>query len=176
MIAVIEKKDNFKQIEEAISRIQKTQAKKIHLVDLTEKEFNNNRILVSKDFDQNLSNIQIENNKISFALKNVILRLIKEVGEDSELRFLARVKSLTPVNSAGNFSTEGIEVVISAMDTRNKEKEELFFINEKHFGVKGIEIFLAEQLIKSNSGKISINTIDNSGIEVIILIPEIKKL
>jgi len=141
-----------------------------------EKEFNNNRILVSKDFDQNLSNIQIENNKISFALKNVILRLIKEVGEDSELRFLARVKSLTPVNSAGNFSTEGIEVVISAMDTRNKEKEELFFINEKHFGVKGIEIFLAEQLIKSNSGKISINTIDNSGIEVIILIPEIKKL
>ena len=139
-----------------------------------EKEFNDNRILVSEDFDQNLSDIQIENNKFSFALKNVILRLIKEAGEDSELRFLARVKSLTSGDCVGNSLIKGVEVVISAMDNRNKEKEELFFINEKHFGIKGIEIFLAEQLIKSDGGKISINTIDNSGIEVIILIPEIK--
>ena len=39
IIAVVEKKDNFKQIEETILRIQKTQARKIHLIDLTEKEF-----------------------------------------------------------------------------------------------------------------------------------------
>ncbi|MDO8622807.1 MAG: hypothetical protein Q7R52_01035 [archaeon] len=39
IIAVVGKKNNFKHIEETISRIQKTQAKKIHLIDLTEKEF-----------------------------------------------------------------------------------------------------------------------------------------
>ena len=39
IIAVVEKKDNFKQIEETRLKIQKTQAKKIHLIDLTEKEF-----------------------------------------------------------------------------------------------------------------------------------------
>ena len=39
IIAVVGKKANFKQIEETTLRIQKTQAKKIHIIDLTEKEF-----------------------------------------------------------------------------------------------------------------------------------------
>ncbi len=39
IIAVIEKRENFKQIEETISKIQKTQSKKIHLIDMTEIEF-----------------------------------------------------------------------------------------------------------------------------------------
>jgi len=39
IIAVVENKQNFKQIDEIVSKIQKTSAKKIHLIDLTEEEF-----------------------------------------------------------------------------------------------------------------------------------------
>ena len=39
VISVIDKKNNFKKIDEIISKIQRTQSKKIHLIDLTEDEF-----------------------------------------------------------------------------------------------------------------------------------------
>ena len=50
IIAVVEKKDNFKQIEETISKIQKTQAKKIHLIDLTKKEFKQELLNKNKSY------------------------------------------------------------------------------------------------------------------------------
>lgn len=39
MLAIVPNKKSFKPIDEAILKIQKTQAKKIHLIDLTEEEF-----------------------------------------------------------------------------------------------------------------------------------------
>lgn len=39
IIAVLDNKGKFKQIDEIIAKIQKTQAKKIHLIDLAKKEF-----------------------------------------------------------------------------------------------------------------------------------------
>lgn len=39
LIAVLDNKSKFKQIDEIITKIQKTQAKKIHLIDLTKEEF-----------------------------------------------------------------------------------------------------------------------------------------
>ena len=39
LIAVLDNKGKFKQIDEIIAKIQKTQAKKIHLIDLTKEEF-----------------------------------------------------------------------------------------------------------------------------------------
>jgi len=39
LIAVLDNKNKFNQIDEIISKIQKTQAKKIHLIDLTKEEF-----------------------------------------------------------------------------------------------------------------------------------------
>ena len=41
ILAVVKNKNSFRAIEQSISKIQKTQVKKIHLVDLTEKEFAN---------------------------------------------------------------------------------------------------------------------------------------
>jgi len=39
LIAILDNKNKFKQIDEIILKIQKTQAKKIHLIDLTKEEF-----------------------------------------------------------------------------------------------------------------------------------------
>jgi len=39
ILAILSNKHNFKQIDESISKIQKTQARKIHLIELTEREF-----------------------------------------------------------------------------------------------------------------------------------------
>jgi predicted nucleotidyltransferase/DNA-binding phage protein len=39
LIAVLDNKNKFKQVDEIISKIQKTQAKRIHLIDLTKEEF-----------------------------------------------------------------------------------------------------------------------------------------
>ena len=39
ILAIVTSKNSFKPIGEAVSRMQKTQAKKIHLIDLTKKEF-----------------------------------------------------------------------------------------------------------------------------------------
>jgi len=39
LIAILDNKSKFKQVDEIIAKIQKTQAKKIHLIDLTKEEF-----------------------------------------------------------------------------------------------------------------------------------------
>ncbi len=39
ILVIVSNKHNFKQVDESTSKIQKTQAKKIHLIELTDKEF-----------------------------------------------------------------------------------------------------------------------------------------
>ena len=73
ILIVVDKKQEFKKVEEIISKIQKTQAKKIHLIDLTEIEFK-----------QELSN---KNKAYIDALKKGIILF----GQDNFIKFIKNI-------------------------------------------------------------------------------------
>lgn len=139
------------------------------------KEFEKRKIFVYKDMDNNLSEICMENNKIECAVKNIILKLIKEVEEEGEIKFFAKTEHNNDL-CPGNIFNDAVNFQIKAKSKKSEDNKISQKIKNKNLEMKGIEMFLAEQLIKYNLGRMTINNYNNSGIEVSILLPKISGL
>ncbi len=73
ILAIVTNKNSFKPIGEAVSRMQKTQAKRIHLIDLTEEEFK--------------GELKKQNKAYIAALKNGIVLF----GQDNYIKFIEEI-------------------------------------------------------------------------------------
>lgn len=74
ILAIVNNKNSFKLISEAVSKIQKTQAKKVHLIDLTKKEFREELKKQNKGY-------------IDALKKGVVL-----FGQDDYIKFIGEIK------------------------------------------------------------------------------------
>jgi len=135
------------------------------------KEFEKRKIFIYKDISNDLSKICVENNKFECVFKNIISKLIKEAGEGGgEIKFSAKAEHNNDID-AENIFKDAVDLHIKAKSKKREDDEISQEIKDNYSEMKGIEIFLAEQLIKYSCGRMTINTFNNNGIDVSILLP-----
>ena len=138
-------------------------------------EFEKRKIFIYQNIDDNLSEIGVENNKFEFAVKNIILKLIKELEKGGEINFVANLEHNNDLGSV-NLSNNSINFQIKAKSIKSEDDEISQVEKDKDLEMMGIEIFLAGQLIKYSCGEMTVNNYNNNGIEINILLPKISSL